>query len=479
MSRSAATMSRSRRTGSDSPSGTVCTLSPVTTTAVSLPSTARCATRQASVAASSLWTCSSAAGSPTWPPPSPYQLCSRMGPQLVQAPVVGRVGGRVGGVQHPQLGQLGRHLRVGRGPHRRHPGDKRAGPLGPLVGELGRLLVERQPESLHGEGPAVADQRALQVEAAEGRLPRVQVGQPGADVVSGPPVVAPGAGELRAHLAPQQPGRDGRRGVDPDVVESLAGAGQVAARDSQSGHLQGHDGGLAMLPLALELRDDAVGARHQRSPVVAAGDLGDHLDRLGSGRQPGACLAAEPARGPPGHHAGPSRVLAQQRPGKRQLALGLERTQAPGPVRRRGGLQRADRLAGAPGRGQHLGPVLLADGPRDGRERRQHLAGGVHHLQRADEVPGEQPGVAEVVLGPGAAFGRLGLPHQVQRAGEIGHGRGRRAAGEVQAAAVEERPPRPSGVSRSRPIAVENDCSAWSVSPIRCSIRARCDQISP
>ena len=78
MSRSAAIRSRSSPTGVASHSRRVWASVPVTTIAVIHPSTATCATRQASVAASSAWTSSRAAGSPTWPLPSPYQLCSRI-----------------------------------------------------------------------------------------------------------------------------------------------------------------------------------------------------------------------------------------------------------------------------------------------------------------------------------------------------------------------------------------------------------------
>ena len=92
-----------------------------------------------------------------------------------------------------------------------------------------------------------------------------------------------------------------------------------------------------------------------------------------------------------------------------------------------------------------LGAVLFTDRARDRGQRRQHLAGGVHHLKSADQVTGEQPRVPEVVLRAGDPLGVLGGAEDVQRTGQVGNGLLRGAALEVQVAAVEQRPPQVFG----------------------------------
>ena len=72
-------------------------------------------------------------------------------------------------------------------------------------------------------------------------------------MVAGAPVVAARPGELRAHLAPQQTGRDGRVRLDANVVQARARILEITPDDSEPGHLQCHDGGLAVVPLALQL----------------------------------------------------------------------------------------------------------------------------------------------------------------------------------------------------------------------------------
>ena len=181
----------------------------------------------ASVAASSPWTSSSAAGSPTWPPPSPYQLCSRMWSGTRRVAEVGGVRGRIGGVQHPQLGELGGQLFVGRRAHGRTR-ETSAGPARTTRRPARATPLEGQPQTLQRQGASVSDEGALEVEAAEGRLPGVQLGEAlphlGPRGVGRPDVVV----QLGAHLVQQQPGLDRGVLVDDDTVEAGARVGCVS-----------------------------------------------------------------------------------------------------------------------------------------------------------------------------------------------------------------------------------------------------------
>ena len=189
------------------PRSSVRASSGVTTRAVTRPLTTTWATRAASSCSSAAWssprpTGSDHAGPRAVPPPLADALAELLGP-----PALRRTPTRLDALRaaRPELGEVGGDLLVGRRPHRRDPADQRAGPLGPLEDERRVALGRGRAPAPTGQVATVADQGALQVEAAEGRLPRVQVVQPGAHVVARMPSVAARLGELGAHLAPQQP----------------------------------------------------------------------------------------------------------------------------------------------------------------------------------------------------------------------------------------------------------------------------------
>ena len=139
------------------------------------------------------------------------------GGELVAPPGLRRARGRLRAVQHPELGQVGGQLRVVRGAHRGHPPDQGPGALGPLEDPVRAAVVERRAQPQLGEVTAVADQRALQVEAAERGLPGVQVGQAGADVAPGEGAAAVRLVELGLDLAPVQPHGEGVRRRAPGL----------------------------------------------------------------------------------------------------------------------------------------------------------------------------------------------------------------------------------------------------------------------
>ena len=382
---------------------------PVTTTAVIHPSTATCATRHASVAASSACTSSSAAGSPTRPPPSPYQLCSRMWSRSSSSrrPSDECGEGSAAYSTRSSVSSAARRSSVGGRTGVTRPTSARARSR-PLVGECRRAVLEGQPQPLQRQGPPVPDQGALQVEAAERRLPRMQVGQAGAHVVARVPPISARLRQLGAHLAPQQARRDGGVLGDADPVRCVRGRPR-ARPDARRAGLPG----AAAPPRRGDVdafagrrrgrRHDASRASDERPSAISA------IVATASARS--ACTSLpwpqEAPRGPAGHRSRLGGVLAQQGARQRQLALGLVGPQAVVAVRRRGVLQRHDRLAGPAGGGEHLGAVLLADGSAHRRQGREHRAGGVHRLQGADEVAGEQAGIAEVVLGAGPTLGRV------------------------------------------------------------------------
>ena len=90
--------------------------------------------------------------------------------------------------------------------------------------------------------------------------------------------------------------------------------------------------------------------------------------------------------------------------------------------------------------GQHLGPVAVAYRAAHRRQRCQDRARGVHRLQGADEIAGEEPGVPEVVLGAGPPLGCVPVLQQVDRLGQVVHRSSGIAAQQVQACPVEQRP---------------------------------------
>ena len=254
------------------------------------------------------------------------------------------------------------------------------------------------------EGAAVPDEGALEVEAAERRLPRVQVGEPGADVVASVPMVAPRARPARtaprATTAGWRRASPRRRGP----CRSVRGRRRdQPAADGHPGRLQRDDRGLALVAVPSELLDHGVGAAERDGPRRPIPDLRHDLDRLGPGGQDRAGLAAEVPSRASGHDPGAGRVLAQQRPGESvssHWAWNERSRREPYAAAARSSALIAS--LGTTGRGEHLGPVLLAHRARDGRQRGQDVAGRVHRLQCADDVPGQQLGEAQVVLGLGA-----------------------------------------------------------------------------
>ena len=205
--------------------------------------------------ASAAWTSSSRAGSPTAPPPSPYQLRCRTRARSSATRRASRVDATLlGGLEQPELGEVAGHLCVGRGTHRRDPADQRPGAFGPLEGEARPAVVEGQPQTLQGQVAAVPDQGALQVEAAEGRLPLVQVGQPRSHVVAGAASVPSRPGELGPDLPREQPGGDGGARVDPDRADAGRRIRQLAAVDLDPRGLQLQQYGVARVTVPAQLR---------------------------------------------------------------------------------------------------------------------------------------------------------------------------------------------------------------------------------
>ena len=85
------------------------------------------------MAVSSSRSSASPAGSPTRPPPSPYQLRCRIdAASSSRRRASADRGAGCAGLQHPQLGEVRGQLRVVRGPDRGHPADQGPGALGPL-----------------------------------------------------------------------------------------------------------------------------------------------------------------------------------------------------------------------------------------------------------------------------------------------------------------------------------------------------------
>ena len=337
MSRSAAIRSRSRATGPTSHSRTVCAPRPGRPRRrCTASSTTTCATRQASVAASSACTSSIAAGSPTSPLPSPYQLCSRIRSRSSSSRRPSAECGEGSAACSTRSSVSSAASRSSRGGRTGvDPAHQGAGPLAPLEGQLRRAVLERQPHALERQRPAVADQGALEVQAAERRLPGVQVGEPGADVVAGVAAVAARAGQVRS--APRASSSRVATGESSATrtraMRSRAPASsprRIASRAAWSWH----DRGVAPMPVVLAGRASCVRAALQRerrrpSPISAR-----TTTRVGAERLHLAARAAEAPGRAPRHRRRPRRVLAQQRPGEGQLALGLEAAQPAGAVRR-------------------------------------------------------------------------------------------------------------------------------------------------
>ena len=190
-------------------------------------------------------------------------------------------------MQHAQLGEVGGQPFVGRRTDRRHAPDEGAGPLGPLEGELRGALLKRQPQPLHGQGPAVTDEGALEVEAAERRLPGVQLGQSLPDLgpggLGGTEVVV----QLGADLVEQQPGLDRRVLVDHDAVEAGPGVHSVTPVQREPRRLQLQQSGVAGQPVTVELGGDGVGPAQQgraRLPTpISASSATASARRAGTG----------------------------------------------------------------------------------------------------------------------------------------------------------------------------------------------------
>ena len=325
-------------------------------------------------AASSAWTSSSAAGSPTRPPPSPYQLCSRMWSRSWSSrrPSAERGDGSAACSTRSSVSSAASGSSAG-GRTGVTRADQCAGTLGPLVGQRRATVLEREPQPLQGQGAPMADERALQVEAPERRLPCVQVGEPGRDVVAGVARSSP-----RACASSERTSRHSSRVATGESSVTLhpsirSARLRPARRDARPAERPGER--------RWRTRAGARGGsarRRRRRPerpgraAAAHAHLGQHLDGFGAGWR---------ARGWPGcgsaaRRAGRRRWRGRHPRGagsmQRELALRLEGPQPPGPVRRRGRLQGRDRLMGPARCREHLGAVLLAHGPRHHRQRREH-----------------------------------------------------------------------------------------------------------
>ena len=225
-------------------------------------------------------------------------------------------------------------------------------------------------------------------------------------------------------------------------------------------------------------------ARATRAGVASAhADLGQHLDRFGPAGEHRACLAAEVTSCAPGDDPGAGGILAEQGPGERELALCLEVPQTLGirtPTRRTRSAAIASLCPAR--RRQHLGAVLLADGTRHHRQRREHVSCGLHRLQGPDDVAGEQVGHTRGCARPWRA-GRRGRRASSWSKGlgqvDDGGASGCPAAGD-RLAAVEQGAARLlRDVVRATGWPSRTPPGARSSSPVRCRISASCAHARP
>ena len=237
-------------------------------------------------------------------------------------------------------------------------------------------MLEREPQPLRGQVAAVADQRALQVEAAERRLPGVQVGEPGPDVVAGVPTVAAGLGQLGAHLPPEQRVRRRARSRDPHPAQPVRGVVELAAARRPAGPpAAASDSASRRAPCACRAsasastRSSSAGARPPAAiSATTATAVGAQRRQPG---WPGRGTGGPPGGPPPGPW--PGRRAAGSRPGSARTRPGRCRSRRE-PYAAAAASSAASASRDTPGGRQHLGAVLLDRGavrrPRAERARR-------------------------------------------------------------------------------------------------------------
>ena len=187
------------------------------TTAVAVTTYATSAVSSASAARSS----SSVTGSATSPEPWCCQARSRTRCRS-SASRSGDVRRRPRGPRRSRAARRGRRpARRPRGAHRLHPAGQHPGPLRPLEEHRGPARLDRQRQPAHAE-PASRGRRppVCRSRRPEGALPRVQVGEPGPQVlerVGRPPL---GGGQLGADVAVEQPYGDRRRPRDAAAAQA-------------------------------------------------------------------------------------------------------------------------------------------------------------------------------------------------------------------------------------------------------------------
>ena len=321
MSRSAAIRSRSSPTGLDSHRRTVWASAPVTTIAVIHPSTATWATRHASVAASSAWTSSRAAGSPTWPLPSPYQLCSRIRSRSWsrRRPSV-ECGDGSSACRTRSSARSAASLSSAGGRHGGHPADERPGPL--ATRRPGTRSPPRGPTGVPGEPGrdrgrrACSGGRGCRTTTARRAGRRVRPGRAG--VHSGGP-----RGRARAS---ERTSRHSRRMAtgESSSTRTLPILARASSSFAPVQHepccLELEDRSVAAVVVSLERHHEVVGPAKQRQVRASLRDLSNGRDGVRSQGLDLAALGAEPTCCPPGHQPGTRRVLAEQ--GARQRELG-------------------------------------------------------------------------------------------------------------------------------------------------------------
>ncbi len=256
------------------------------------------------------------------------------------------------------------HLLVGRRPHRGDPADQCPGALGPLEDE-----APGRRRSSASSRPCRARSRPCPTRVlCRSRLPNedchaCRSASPARTWSRASPAVARGPGPAR----PAPRARAGAWSTGESTCRPGPGAAGSARRRARrattltrapcSSQRRSRRGASAVVAqLRGQRRRRGRAATGARPPAAISATSAAASARSARRR---ARLAAEAAGRPPGDHPCPGRVLAQQRPGQGELALGLEGAQPAGAVgrRRRAPAPGWPRAAGRRRSGSRRGPA--------------------------------------------------------------------------------------------------------------------------